>query len=97
MENLEEKIEQEQSRLDSLKTKRAALDKKIKKSEDNLERYSLMQKSGMYTSLMEATKGTGVCINDILTALQSGDLLSLQEQIEKVKVPAPNDGNDANS
>lgn len=81
-----EKIEKEEKRLKGLKARRAELDKKIKKSEDDLERYRLMEQSDNYTALMEAAKGTGVSISDILSALQSGDLLGLQEHIESLKV-----------
>lgn len=82
MATLAEKIEQETAKLNDLMEKRAAVDRKIKKAQENLEKYRLVQNNQKFTALEEATAGTGVSVEDILAALQSGDLLTLQERME---------------
>lgn len=86
IENIDEKIKKEEKKLAEMKATRDTLNKKIKKSEQNLDRYNLMKNSNSYISLMEATKGTGVAIDDILFALQNGDLSRIQEQIVDLKM-----------
>lgn len=89
--DLSEKIKQESAKLKGLLEKRTEIDIKIKKSESNLEKYQLMQNNEKYEAIQKATEGSGVSIADILAALQSGDMLALQERIEAAKVQAEND------
>lgn len=83
--DLNEKIKQESEKLKGLREKRAELDQKIKKSESVLERYHLMQNSEQYEAIQRATKNSGLSIDDILSALKSGDMLGLQERMEEAK------------
>ena len=71
MATLSEKIEMETAKLATLTKKRDDLDKKIKKVQANLEKYKLIQNSNKYSA-----------IEDVLAALKSGDMLSLQERME---------------
>lgn len=80
--DLSEKIRLEEEKLAELKEKRAEIDKKIKKSEANLEKYYLTQNNERYIALQKATEQSGVSMADVLAALQSGDLIGLQERIE---------------
>ena len=80
--DLNKKIEQESEKLKNLQEKRAELDQKIKKSESILERYYLMKNSEQYEAIQRATENTGLSIDDILSALKSGDMLGLQERME---------------
>jgi len=83
--DLNEKIKQESAKLKGLREKKAELDNKIKKSESILERYQLMQNNEQYEAILKATEGSGVSVDDILTALKSGDMLGLQERMEASK------------
>ena len=80
--DLNKKIEQESEKLKNLQEKRAELDQKIKKSESILDRYYLMKNSEQYEAIQRATENTGLSIEDILSALKSGDMLGLQERME---------------
>lgn len=86
--DLNEKIKQESKKLKALREKRAELDQKIKKSESILERYQLMQNNEQYEAIQKATENSGLSIDDILSALDSGDMLGLQERIEAAKAKA---------
>lgn len=86
--DLSEKIKQESEKLKGLREKRAELDQKIKKSESILERYQLMQNNEQYEAIQKATKNSGLSIDDILSALNTGDMLGLQERMEAAKAKA---------
>lgn len=82
MATLAEKIEMETAKLATLTKKRDDLDKKIKKVQANLEKYKLIQNSNKYSAIEESAQIMGVSIEDVLAALKSGDMLSLQERME---------------
>lgn len=82
MATLSEKIEMETVKLATLTKKRDDLDKKIKKVQANLEKYKLIQNSNKYSAIEESAQIMGVSIEDVLAALKSGDMLSLQERME---------------
>ena len=82
MATLSEKIEMETAKLATLTKKRDDLDKKIKKVQANLEKYKLIQNSNTYSAIEESAQIMGVSIEDVLAALKSGDMLSLQERME---------------
>lgn len=75
-------IEKEQENLEKLRKKKAELDEKIKKSEAKLQEYEMMNNSRKFDMLQGVVKGTGLSVDDIMLALQNGDFLSLQEQME---------------
>lgn len=81
-ESLKTLMENEQKRLATLKEKRAAIDEKIRKSEGVIQKYTLMQNSAKFSSLTDILQNTGLAFDEILSAIQSGDLLSLQEKLE---------------
>lgn len=82
MATLSEKIEMETAKLATLTKKRDDLDKKIKRVQANLEKYKLIQNSNKYSAIEESAQIMGVSIEDVLAALKSGDMLSLQERME---------------
>lgn len=79
---LNEKLKKEQDKLNTFKQKRAVLDDKIKECESNIERLTLIKNSQKYKSFSESIQKNGLTVEDIISALQSGDFLSLQEKIE---------------
>lgn len=76
-------IEKEKNRLERLKTKRAELDESIKQSEAKLNEYEMMDNSQKFGAISDVVSRSGLSVEDLLAALQKGDLLSLQEQIEE--------------
>lgn len=82
MATLTEKIEMETAKLATLTKKRDDLDRKIKKVQENLEKYKLIQNSNKYSAIEESAQIMGVSIEDVIAALKSGDMLSLQERME---------------
>ena len=91
--DLNEKIKQESEKLKVLREKMAELDQKIKKAESVLERYQLMQNNEQYEAIQKATENSGLSIDDILSALHSGDMLGLQERMEAAKTKAEAENN----
>ena len=79
---IEEKLEKEQENLMKFKEKRATLDEKIKECESNIERLTLLKDNQKYTSFANSVQKKGLTVEDIISALQTGDFLSLQEKIE---------------
>lgn len=92
--SLSEKIKQESAKLDELMAKKADLDRKIKKSQERLEKYRLVQNNEKFSAIEKAMQGTGVSVEDMLAALQSGDLISLQERIEAERAKAEMEKNE---
>jgi len=79
---IEEKLKKEQENLRKFKEKRATLDEKIKECESNIERLTLLKDNQKYTSFANSVQKKGLTVEDIISALQTGDFLSLQEKIE---------------
>jgi hypothetical protein len=79
---LDEKLKKEEENLIKFKDRRATLDEKIKECESNIERLKLLKDNRKYTKLANSVQKKGLTVEDIISALQSGDLLSLQEKIE---------------
>lgn len=75
-------IKKEKERLSSLEDKRTLIDEKIRKSKDTINKYTLMENSAKYSSFTGMLESTGLAFDEILLAIQSGDLLSLQEKLE---------------
>lgn len=91
MATLAEKIEMESAKLVTLTKKRNDLDKKIKKVEANLEKYKLIQNNNKYSAIEESAQIMGVSVEDVLAALKSGDMISLQERMEAAQEKAKED------
>jgi len=91
MATLAEKIEMETAKLATLTKKRDDLDRKIKKVQANLEKYKLIQNNNKYSAIEESAQVMGVSIEDVLAALKSGDMLSLQERMEAAQEKSKED------
>lgn len=84
--SLNDKIEKETERLNELRKKRDDIDIKIRKSEEELEKYQLLQNSVQYEEIRKATEEIGISITDIIAALKSGgDMAGLQKRLEAAK------------
>jgi SMC interacting uncharacterized protein involved in chromosome segregation len=82
---LREKIEREEAKLNSLTAKRDELNKKIRKVELTLSNYRLMENDNKLTAMNELAERAGISFEEIMTALQNGEMLSLQEKMKAVK------------
>ena len=80
--NLAELIGKEKETLVKLKEKREEIDAKIKKSEEKLRTLEMTQNSERFSSLSGVMKSSGLSVEDLMQAVLSGDLLSLQEKME---------------
>lgn len=74
------KIEKEEARNRDLKGRRAELDQRIKKSDAELEGYYLLRNSQKLIELQKAAEGTGMTVEDVISALKSGGIGALQPQ-----------------
>lgn len=81
--DLDNMIKKEQEKVMKLKQKRTEIDEKIKKSNNNIAKYTLMQDHNRYKTLTNVLEKKGVSLDDILLAFQQGDLLTLQEKVEE--------------
>ena len=79
---LDSLIAAEQKKLDKLEEKQSELAKKIRASKNQIEKYTLMKNNQQFNSLSNALNGKGISFEEILSALASGDLLSLQDKID---------------
>lgn len=82
MSEIDEKLKKEKENLKKFKERRASLDEKIKESESNIERLTLLRDNQKYNSFATSVKKKGLTFDDIVSALQTGDFLSLQEKFE---------------
>lgn len=84
-EKLTELITKEKNSLKKLYEKRAEIDAKIKKGEAKLQEYEMMSNSQQFGTLTSAISKSGLSVDDLLAAIKSGDLLSLQEKMEAMQ------------
>ena len=83
-------IEKEKKNLEKLTARKKELEEKIKKSEAKLRGYEVMKNNDTFNVLSGIVQEKGLTVEEVLSALQNGDLLSLQEQMEssdKQEVP----------
>lgn len=81
---IQEKIEKEKKKLQALKEQKAVLDEKIKKSEAEIERCEMIVNQQKYSLAASVFENKGITLDEILQAVQAGDMLSLQEKMERI-------------
>lgn len=84
-EKLEELIKREEDRIDNYKKKRVELDEKIKAAEGAIQKYRLMLNNNQYLGFISLVQEKGISLNEIMAAIQQGDLLALQERMEEAQ------------
>ena len=84
-EKLQELLEREEIRLDNYKKKRTELDEKIRATEAAIQKYRVMLNNNQYLGFVSLVQEKGISLDEIMTAIQQGDLLSLQERIEELQ------------
>ena len=81
-EKLNALIEKEKKNLVKFKAKKAEYDEKVKKTEAKLQQYEMLQNNDKFNALTNIVQQSGLSMEDVFAALQSGNLLDLQEQME---------------
>lgn len=81
--NLEAMIAKEEKALEGYKNKIAEYERKAKDSEAKLEEYRMMQNSQKFSEMADIIKQSGLSMDDLIVAIQSGNLLDLQEKMEE--------------
>ena len=84
-EKLAAAIAREKKNLENYEAKMAELQEKAKRCRAKLHEYEVMQNSQKFGEVVNLVKENGISLEDMLAALQSGDLLALQERMEAVK------------
>lgn len=79
---IREKLEKDKEALAKLKEKRSVLDEKIKKVEASIEHNTMLLDQKKFSEVNNVLNSKDLSIDEILKAIQSGDLLSLQEKME---------------
>lgn len=82
--DINEKLTKAEKKLQSLKEQRAVLDEKIKKTENEIERCNSIINQKKFSEVSQVLNAKGLTIDEIMRAVQAGDMLSLQERMEEI-------------
>lgn len=82
---IKEKLEKEQSKLETLLEQKRELDRKIQKVQENVNKYDAMIKQKTYKETDEILSANNLTLEMINEAIKSGDLTALQLIIEENK------------
>ena len=82
---LEDMIVSEKDKLKKLENKQIEIAKKIKICKANIEKYTLMKENQRFNQIANVLDNKGISMEDILSAVAAGDLLTLQEKIENTQ------------
>ena len=80
---LDDLIAAKKDDLAKLEEKKAALDRRIRACKADIEKYTMMKNHEQLNAISNALDNRGVSIEDVLAAIASGDLLTLQEKMEQ--------------
>lgn len=83
--NIQEKLEKEQAKLSALEAKREELDGKIKNCKANIAKLQMTINNAQMGDILAALKNKGLTVDEIVSSINSGDLLGLQEKMEKAQ------------
>lgn len=90
---IKEKLEKDEKTLKELKQKRNELNDKIKNLEENIKYNTMLLSQKKFNEVKNVISSKGLSIEEILKAVQNGDLLSLQTKMEQMNNPSANTGN----
>lgn len=80
--DITEKLEKIQKKIDSLKRQKEEIEAKIKKAQDEYDKYNSILNQKKFNEMNEVLLANGISVNELLAAIKNGDVLSLQEHIE---------------
>lgn len=82
---IKEKLEKEKIVLAEQEAKKDKIEAKIRCHIKNIKEYEMMLNQHRLSEADSVITATGLTLEEIMNAIKSGDLLSLQEKIEKEK------------
>lgn len=77
------KLEEEKNAMQELESKKRKLDEKIAIKKKKIDEYERLIQSQMYSEIDKQLESLGLSREILLSGLQNGDLLTLQEMIER--------------
>ena len=80
--DIKEKLEKEQKKLANLIEQKKVIDDKIKKVQREIEQCSSVIKQQRYSEVTEVLESRGLTVEEIMQAVKTGDMLSLQERLD---------------
>lgn len=83
--DLNEKIEKTIKKREALLEQRKKLDEKIKRTESDIEKYQAILNQKKFDAATDVLKVNGITIDDVISAVSSGDVLKLQQLMENNK------------
>ena len=81
--DIKEKLTKAEKKLQTLKEQKAVIDEKIKKTENEIERYNSIINQKKFSEVSQVLSAKGLTIDEIMRAVQAGNMLSLQERMEE--------------
>ena len=82
--SLETKKARAQSELAELFIRKEKLEGQINEKENLIIQYDVMIKQKRFSAVEDVLHAKGLSLEDIISAIQNGDLMSLQDKIENV-------------
>lgn len=82
---IQEKLDKEKKKLESLLEQRKELDEKIQKVQGNVNKYDAMIKQKAYKETDEILLANNLTLEMINEAIKSGDLTSLQLMVDEAR------------
>lgn len=80
--NLEDMIKREEGNLNRYKAKQAEYAAKVKATETKLTELNMMRDSQQLNQLADMMSKSGLTLAELMAAMQSGDMLTLQEKMD---------------
>lgn len=85
MEKIETRIERVQAKLDALLLRKGELNKQIADTQKILDELKAERKVKKLGTLDAIAESKGLSVDELLTAIQNGDLYALQEKLESAQ------------
>ena len=82
MDKINESIKKEQEKLNSLLEKRLKIEDQIKACESKIRKLTNMNNQKKFTEVKDVLDIKGLSLEEVMAAIKSGDLLSLQEKLQ---------------
>lgn len=80
---LDSLIATKEAELERLEEKQAGIAKRIRACKADIEKYRLMKNNQRFNEIANALDDKGISVEDVLSAIIAGDMISLQEKIEQ--------------
>lgn len=81
--DIREKLEKLEKKLSAFKEKKMIIDEKIKKTENEIEKCNNIISQQKFSEVSQVLTAKGLTLDEIMEAVRSGDIISLQERLEE--------------